>query len=219
MVSANPNRPKGLLVSSSWSRPTARPTSSAEKEFPPKAWSTTTTRKTSTERAKPAGQICMPTKWTRAARAMAASSLRVATGVVLLQFRRHGVVVQEVDLVEGAEVDGGSELDVVEELAAALHLDHGAHRDPPRIDAVDAGGEHLVAHPHVRLQGDVVELQGAAPPAAPPHHPLSAGAQDHAADARGAVGDELHLGVGAGDGEHPPHQAVGREHRLVEAGG
>src|SRR5436853_4176685 len=127
MVSANPKRPKGPLVSVSWSRPTTSPTSSADSELPPRPCSTTTTRKTSTMRAKP-GQSCMPTKWTRAARAMAARSLRVATGIVLLQFRRHGGVIQEVDLVEGAEIHGGGELDLVEELPAPLHLDHGAHR-------------------------------------------------------------------------------------------
>ena len=129
---------------------------------------------------------------------------------------RARLVLQQVDLVEGAEVDGGRELDAVEELPARLHRDDGADRDAARVDAVDAGGEHAVARPHVGLEGHVVELEPAAAPAAAAHHPLAAGAQDHAADAGGAVGDELDLGVGAGDGDHPAHQAVGREHRLVD---
>src|SRR6185312_3215485 len=168
------------------------PTTSAEKELPPRPCRTTTTRKTSTVRPKP-GHRLMPTKWTSAARAMAASSLRVSTGTILLQGRREGVVIQEIDLVEGAEIDRRCELDLVEELAAALDLDDGAHRDAPRVDAVDAGGEHLIARPHVRLQRHVVELQGAASPDAAAHHPLAAVAQDHATHSRRAVGDELHL--------------------------
>src|SRR6185295_2884954 len=119
MVSANPNRPKVLVVSESWIRPTKRPTSSPDRELPPRACSTTTTRKTSTVRPK-AGHRLMPTKWTRAARAMAASSLRVSTGAGLLESRGEGLVIQEIDLVEGAEIDGRGDLDLVEELAA-LH--------------------------------------------------------------------------------------------------
>src|SRR3954453_3894828 len=185
MVSANPNRPKGPLVSVSWSRPATRPTSNAEKELPPRPFRTTTTRNTSTVRPKP-GHRLMPTKCTSAARAIAASDLRAPTGTVLLHRRRfhdgrQRFVIQEVDLVEGTEIDRRGELDLVEELAAAFHLDHGADRDSPRINAVDAGGEHLVAHPHVGLQRHVVELQGAAPPHAAADDALAAVAQDHGA--------------------------------------
>src|SRR5436305_10554326 len=120
MVSAKPNRPKGPLVSVSWSRPTRRPTSSPDSEFPRSPCRATTTRKTSTARAK-SGQSRTPTKWTSAARATAARSLRLSTRAGLFEERRHGLIVQQVDLVESAEVDRRSDLDTMEEL-------------PPRLD-------------------------------------------------------------------------------------
>src|SRR5215217_826161 len=218
MVSAKPNSPKGPLVSESCSNPTSRPTSSAESELPSRPLSATSTRKMSITRPK-SGEMLMPMKCTSAASAMAARSLRVCTGVGLFDVLGSRLVVEQVDLVQGAEVDGRGELDLMEELPARLDRDHGAHGDAARVDAVDAGGQHAVARPHIGLQGDVVELEPAAAPAAAAHHPLPAVAQDHAADARGAVGDELDLGVRSGHGDHPAHQAVGREDRLVAARG
>src|SRR3954452_3706775 len=166
-------------------------------------------------RAK-SGQSRTPTKWTSAARTTAARSLRLRTGSGLFEGLWHGLIVQQIDLVERAEVDGGGDLDAVEELPPGLDGDHRADRDAAREDAVDAGGQHAVAGPHLGLQGDVVELQPA-PPAGAAHHPLAAGAQDHAAHRGGAVGEELDLGIGTGDGDHPADQPAGREHRLVLA--
>src|SRR3954471_4607283 len=162
MVSANPNRPKGTLGNVSWRSPTSRPTSSAESELPSRPWSATTTRKTSMARAK-SGQSRTPTKWTSAARATAARSLRLRTGSGLFEGLGHGLILQQVDLVERTEVDGGADLDAVEELPSRLDGDHRADRDAAREDAVDAGGQHAVAGPHLGLQGDVVELQPAPP--------------------------------------------------------
>src|SRR5947199_326367 len=173
MVSANPNRPKGPLVKVSWRSPTSMPTSSAESELPSRPWSATTTRKTSVARAK-SGQSRTPTKWTSAAKTTVARSLRLCTGSGLFEGLRHGLILQQVDLVEGAEVDGGGDLDAVEELPSRLHGGDRADRDAAREDAVDAGGQHAVARPHVGLQGDIVELQPA-PPAGRAHHPRAAG--------------------------------------------
>src|SRR6185295_4201006 len=214
MVSAKPKRPKGPLESESCSRPTRQPTSKAESELPRRPCSATSTRKTSTTWPK-TGDTRMPMKWTSAARTTAARSLRVCTGTDLFDARRHGLILQQIDLVQGTEVDRRRELDTVEELPAGFDGDDGAHRDAARIDAVDAGGEHAVPRPHVGLQRHVVALEPAAPPAAADHS-LPAGAQDQAADAGGTVGDELDLGIGAGDGDDPPHQPVARQHRLID---
>src|SRR5215218_4339738 len=212
MVSAKPNKPKGPLVRVSWRRPTSRPTSSPESELPRSPWSATTTRKTSTALTK-SGQSRTPMKWTSAASAMVAISLRLSTGGGLFEGLRHGLIFQQVDLVESAEVDRRSDVDAMEELPPWLDGGDRADGDAARIDAVDAGGQHAVARPHVGLQGDVVELEPGAQAAA--HHPLAAGAQDHAPDSGGAVGDQLHLGVGAGDVDHPADEAVAGEHRLI----
>src|SRR5262245_30216633 len=115
-----------------------RPTNSAESELPRSPWSTTSTRNTSTTWPN-WGQRLMPTKWTSAARVTVAKNLRTSNGTVLLDLLGHGLVVQQVDLVERAEVHGRGELDAMEELPTLLDGHHGADRDAPRIDAVDAG--------------------------------------------------------------------------------
>src|SRR5215203_2038336 len=124
MVSAKPNRPKGPLVSESCSNPTSRPTSSAESELPLRPWSATSTRKTSTTRPKN-GEMLMPTKCTSAASAIAATSLRVCTGMGLFDVRGNRLIVEQVDLVQGAEIDGRGDQDLVEELPTRLDRDHG----------------------------------------------------------------------------------------------
>ena len=111
----------------------------------------------------------------------------------------------------------GPQPDAMEQLLARAHVDHRAHRQAARVDAVDPRGDHLVADPHVRLQRDEVEIQAAGAKAA--HDALAAGALDHRADAGGPIGDQLDLGVGPGRQDHPADQAVDRHHRLVPLGG
>src|SRR3954452_1147032 len=166
MVSAKPNKPKGPLVRVSWRRPTSRPTTSPESQLPRRPWmrptssppsgpesewrrrpwSATTTRKTSTARTK-SGQSRTPMKWTSAASAMVAISLRLSTGGGLFEGLRHGLIFQQVDLVESAEVDRRSDVDAMEELPPRLDGGDRADGDAARIDAVDAGGQHAVARP------------------------------------------------------------------------
>src|SRR3954468_20619931 len=115
MVSAKPKSPKGPLDSVSWRSPTRRPISSPERELPSRPCSATTTRKTSVARAK-SGHSRTPTKWTSAASTMPARSLRLCTGTDLSEGRGRDLIIEQVDLVEPAEVDRGSDLDAVEEL-------------------------------------------------------------------------------------------------------
>ena len=95
-----------------------------------------------------------------------------------MTFDGQRVVLEQIHLVEAAEVDGRRELHLVEELAALLDGEHRADRDAPRIDAVDAGGEHEVSRTDVGLERHVVELEPVGAAAAAAHHPLAAGAQD-----------------------------------------
>src|SRR5947208_1887683 len=104
MVSANPWRPYRPPVKVSWTRPTAMPTRSPVRVLPERAWRATTTRKTSTTRGK-SGERWDPTRWARSAAAMPSASLTAPdTGEGLLDRLGNGLVIQEVDLVERAEV-------------------------------------------------------------------------------------------------------------------
>src|SRR6185436_5032289 len=215
MVSAKPKRPKAPPEKWSWIRPTNMPANRAASELDSRPWRTTTTRNTSITWVN-RGISASPRQWNRTAAATAAKNLRALKRRGLPELLGNRLVRDLVDLVERAEVDGGGDLDVVEELPPLADGGDGADRDAARIDAVDPGGLHGVARPHVRLERHEIEIEGPGPPAAAAHDPLPAGAQDHGAHAGGAVGDELHLGVGARRGHHPAHQAVGGEHRLVD---
>src|SRR5687767_14688457 len=125
MVSAKPKRPKGPLVNVSWSRPIRKPTSIADSELPPNPCSTTTIRKTSTARLK-LEIVCWPARWTSTATTTARRSLRAPIRLGLQQALRHRRALQEVDLVEGAEVHRRRHRDVVEELPSLLDRDHRA---------------------------------------------------------------------------------------------
>src|SRR3954447_24985771 len=90
-------------------------------------------------RAK-SGQSRTPTKWTSAARTTAARSLRLRTGSGLFEGLGHGLILQQVDLVERTEVDGGGDLDAVEELPPRLDRGPPAPRGAARGDAAPARG-------------------------------------------------------------------------------
>src|SRR6187431_980088 len=113
--------------------------------LPWRASSATTRRKRSTARAK-SGISRAPAKCISAATASAATNLRNCTRVLGEKLGRHQLALQQVDEREAREVDRRFDHDAVEDLAAGLDRGDDADANAARVDAVDAGGEHRLAH-------------------------------------------------------------------------
>src|SRR4028119_1708079 len=118
-----------------------------------------------------------PSRWNSTATARAAKNLRTLKRLSLPELLGHGLVVEQVDLVQRAEIDRRSELDAMEQLPPLADVGDRADRDAARIDTVDAGGQHHVAGADVGLARHEVELQGPRAAGGGPHEAPAAGAR------------------------------------------
>src|SRR5690242_17462638 len=117
-------------------------------------YQTRTSRKGSTMRGKTDDRLT-PSSCTRYAAKSATSTLTKVTGQALGERVGVGDRRQQVDVVEGTEVDHRRDLDVEEELGAGTHRAHDAEGDATPVDAVDAGGDDAVAWLHVGVDRHV----------------------------------------------------------------
>ncbi len=150
-----------------------------------------------------------PTCMYLASRGIKAAALGKQLGGTLLAF-------QQVDERKAREIDRRLDHDAMEDFASRFDRGDDADANPARVNAVDAGGQHRLPDLDLGLAGDEIEQQLAGGRSA--HHPLAARALQLDSGRGGAVGQQLHLGVGARHPDDPPDEAVVREHRLVAMG-